>query len=73
MRTKAHFFSKYNGFLVILSTTTAVATLAAVHTALFKDEFIATVRTRLTLHHSAVLDVFLERTLNANFPRVDRL
>jgi hypothetical protein len=57
--------------LWILSATTAIATLAAVHATLFEDEHVTTVRARLTLNNSAILDIFLERTLYADFPRID--
>jgi hypothetical protein len=56
-----------------LSATTAIATLAAVHTTLFEDEHVATVRARLALNYSTILDIFLERTLYTDLPRIDRL
>ena len=54
-----------------LPSTTAIATLTAVHTALFENQRITAVRARLTLYYSTILDILLERTLNTYLPRVD--
>ena len=43
------------------------------HTTLFEDQGVAAVRTTLSLYHSTILDILLERTLHTHFPRVDGL